>query len=104
MGQHEYRLKVDASSKVTWLQCKLCLPQAKQYNPVFDGAKSPTFQNITGTSNFCKPPLIEAAPQCAFHVAGPGGLSVHGYVAKDYISQRNYICAYIRPLRMLPLH
>ncbi|KAF8697134.1 hypothetical protein HU200_036128 [Digitaria exilis] len=49
--------------------------------------RSPTYRPVAGSDKICTPEhgMEPAGVRCAFHVAGPGGLSVHGYVAREHI-------------------
>nr|CAB3484261.1 unnamed protein product [Digitaria exilis] len=75
------------------IQCEPCVPHAPQkgpiYNPIGDGSpmRSPTYRPVAGSDKICTPEhgMEPAGVRCAFHVAGPGGLSVHGYVAREHI-------------------
>ncbi|TVU22977.1 hypothetical protein EJB05_32701, partial [Eragrostis curvula] len=82
-GISHYFLKIDAMSSLTWLQCKPCAPKAKQLSSIFDPSESPTFRIVASTHPFCQRPYEPAGNQCAFHLAGPRGMSVHGILALD---------------------
>ncbi|TVU22976.1 hypothetical protein EJB05_32700, partial [Eragrostis curvula] len=82
-GLHHYFLKIDATSSLTWLQCKPCAPKAKQLSPIFDPTESPTFRIVASTHPVCQHPYDPAGNQCAFHLTGPRGMSVHGFLALD---------------------
>ncbi|CAL5034647.1 unnamed protein product [Urochloa decumbens] len=86
-AQHEYTLKADATSRLTWIQCAPCVPHAPQSGPIFDPTASPTFRLVAGASSICVPQygMEPAGDRCAFHVAGPGGMSVHGYVHLEHV-------------------
>ncbi|XP_062198315.1 aspartyl protease family protein 2-like [Phragmites australis] len=90
-GKREIILKLDTSSSLTWLQCHPCAPQAPQFNPVFDPSASPTFRYVDGTSQICQPPFQHdpAGGLCAFHLAGAGAMSVHGYVSLDHFTRKD---------------
>uniref|UniRef100_A0A8I6XXC3 Peptidase A1 domain-containing protein n=1 Tax=Hordeum vulgare subsp. vulgare TaxID=112509 RepID=A0A8I6XXC3_HORVV len=87
-GRHDYNLKLDASGSLTWVQCKPCNPKQPQRGPLFDPKASSTFQQVAGTSQICHPPypMEPAGQQCAFHLSGMGGMSVHGYVAMENLT------------------
>ncbi|XP_062200563.1 aspartic proteinase nepenthesin-1-like [Phragmites australis] len=87
--RHEYILRVDASSSLTWLQCKPCEPHAPQHNPIFDPAASPTFHHVAGTSQICQPPYqpVLSGTLCSFHLTGPRGMSVRGYLSNDQFTK-----------------
>ncbi|KAF8715962.1 hypothetical protein HU200_026928 [Digitaria exilis] len=59
------------------------------YNPIGDGSpmRSPIYRPITGSDKICMPEhgMEPAGAHYAFHVAGPGGLSVHGYIAREHV-------------------
>ncbi|TVU22974.1 hypothetical protein EJB05_32698, partial [Eragrostis curvula] len=82
-GIEQYVLKLDSMSSLTWLQCKPCSPSAKQLSPIFDPTESTTFRNIASTHEACKHPYDPAGNQCAFHLVGPRGMSVHGFLALE---------------------
>ncbi|CAL5032617.1 unnamed protein product [Urochloa decumbens] len=86
-AQHEYTLKADATSRLTWIQCAPCVPHAPQSGPIFDPRASPTSRLVAGASSICVPQygMEPAGDRCAFHVAGPGGMSVHGYVHLEHV-------------------
>ncbi|CAN6234741.1 unnamed protein product [Urochloa humidicola] len=86
-AQHEYTLKADATSRLTWIQCDPCVPHAPQEGPIFDPGASATSRVVSGSSTICVPEygMEPAGERCAFHVAGPGGMSVHGYVHLEHV-------------------
>ncbi|CAL5027959.1 unnamed protein product [Urochloa decumbens] len=91
-AQHEYTLKADATSRLMWIQCAPCVPHAPQSGPIFDPRESPTSRLVAGASSICAPQFgMEPAgdDRCAFHVAGPGGMSVHGYVHLEHVVDRH---------------
>ncbi|KAJ1258649.1 hypothetical protein BS78_10G091500 [Paspalum vaginatum] len=91
-GKQNYLLKVDASSSLTWLQCKGCDPHAPQRHPLFDPLASPTSRSVPGTDSFCRPPFwsVLGGILCAFHVTSPRGMSVEGYLAADTLTHDNH--------------
>ncbi|CAL5027961.1 unnamed protein product [Urochloa decumbens] len=86
-AQHDYSLKADATSRLTWIQCAPCVPHAPQSGPIFDPKASPTSRLVVGANPICVPAygMQPAGDHCAFHVAGPGGMSVHGYVHLEHV-------------------
>ncbi|KAF7047940.1 hypothetical protein CFC21_056790 [Triticum aestivum] len=87
-GRHDHNLKLDASGSLMWLQCKPCNPKQPQRGPLFDPKASSTFQQVAGTSQICHPPypMEPAGQQCAFHLSGEHGMSVHGFVALENLT------------------
>nr|CAB3486792.1 unnamed protein product [Digitaria exilis] len=106
----DYTLKVDTTSHLTWLKCKPCVPHAPQegpiYNPIGDGSpmRSPIYRPITGSDKICMPEhgMEPAGAHYAFHVAGPGGLSVHGYIARTDIARHAACGAWANSVLLLP--
>ncbi|CAL5032621.1 unnamed protein product [Urochloa decumbens] len=90
-AQHDYSLKADATSRLTWIQCAPCVPHAPQSGPIFDPKASPTSRLVVGANPICVPAygMQPAGDHCAFHVAGPGGMSVHGYVHLEHVVDRH---------------
>ncbi|KAJ1277702.1 hypothetical protein BS78_04G023800 [Paspalum vaginatum] len=84
-ARHSYYLKLDASTPIQWLNCEPCPEHPPQSGPVFNPSDSPTFSFLEGSKQQCVPKygFEPAGAKCAFHLAGPGGLSVHGYAAHD---------------------
>ncbi|KAF8715961.1 hypothetical protein HU200_026927 [Digitaria exilis] len=104
LAQHQYTLKVDAMSHLTWIQCEPCVPHAPQKGPIFNpNGKhiwSRTYLPVAGVDKDCKQGwgMEHAGGRCAFHVAGLGGMSVHGYVAREQvldIEKRQLILNYV---------
>ncbi|KAF8697136.1 hypothetical protein HU200_036130 [Digitaria exilis] len=87
-AEHKYTLKLDATSPLSWIQCEPCVPHAPQKGPIFspngEHTHSPSYRPLAPSDEFCKPEngMEPAGEQCAFHVSGAGGMSVHGYVAQ----------------------
>ncbi|CAL5017448.1 unnamed protein product [Urochloa decumbens] len=52
-AQHDYSLKADATSRLTWIQCAPCVPHAPQSGPIFDPKASPTSRLVVGTNPIC---------------------------------------------------
>ncbi|KAF8715966.1 hypothetical protein HU200_026932 [Digitaria exilis] len=70
-----YILKVDATSRLTWIQCEPCVPHAPQQGPIY----SPNGGHIYSKSY--RPIAASNRPaegRCVFHATGPGGMSAHG--------------------------
>ncbi|TVU20829.1 hypothetical protein EJB05_30426, partial [Eragrostis curvula] len=79
-AKQEYYLK---------LQCEPCEPKARQYSPVFVPLASPTFRPVAAQDQICQRPYEPAGNWCAFHIAGPRQLAVHGYIGFDHLSMEN---------------
>ncbi|RLN00267.1 hypothetical protein C2845_PM06G28200 [Panicum miliaceum] len=98
-GRNEYQLKVDTATSLTWLQYKPCSPSAPQSKPIFDPSASPTFHNVTGTSELCRPPYKPTADGlCSFRLKvirrGLLPLSVQGLLFVDNFTMDGKPLAY----------
>jgi aspartyl protease family protein len=89
-GMQSYILKVDrVEHDMSWIQCVPCTPCARQHNPLFIFALSPTCHHIPSTSSWCVPPYSSPHGQlCAFRLTGSGGLLVTGFLEQDQLSDQ----------------
>nr|CAB3486796.1 unnamed protein product [Digitaria exilis] len=90
-ARHQYILKVDATSRLTWIQCEPCVPHAPQQGPIYspNGGHiySKSYRPIAASNRVCMPErgMEPAEGRCVFHATGPGGMSAHGEVAFEHV-------------------
>ncbi|KAF8715964.1 hypothetical protein HU200_026930 [Digitaria exilis] len=67
-------------------------------------AKHKYYRPLTPSDEFCKPEngMEPAGEQCAFHVSGAGGMSVHGYVAREHNFQSGGVFAGVATVSKAP--